>query len=570
MNETTFSSDMPPRACPAAWNDDAGKRRCSTRRKRRLLWSVVLILLAVVPAGCGPSVSDNAAPPSRSSETAADRAAPLEQPAVIPPAAPSDAAPPVGCPYDGDRDVWEVCFIQGNKVGHTRAQTRRVMVDGRELVELQWTARLKVVRFGQTAELGIDLTSRETADGRLVDFTETRRLGPSPTRVEGRVEKDLLILTKTSEGKTVTENRPWSDRTGGFQSAEYSLAARPMKPGETRVIRALLPGAEQVTMRLEARGLEPTALLHGVHQLLRIDSTTWSGDAPPIEGTLWADARGEVLKNRVAVQEVFRADRAEALDESELGKIDLGLDTVVPVDRPIPDPHHTRRIRYRISLADGDPARAVTMGVSQQVKPLGPHAAELTVLAVRPDRPKTLADLRTDRPTLDDVNPNSLVQSDDATIRQMAAEATRGTTDAWSKAVALERYVHEAVRDKTFSHAMASAAEVARTREGDCTEHAVLLAALARAADLPARVAVGLVYFDRGEDPRHVFGYHMWTEIYVDDRWIPMDATLGQGGIGAAHLKLAHGSLKDANLLGSFLPVVNVLGRLKIDVIEVE
>jgi hypothetical protein len=62
----------------------------------------------------------------------------------------------------------------------------------------------------------------------------------------------------------------------------------------------------------------------------------------------------------------------------------------------------------------------------------------------------------------------------------------------------------------------------------------------------------------------------MWTEIHVGDRWIPMDATLGLGGIGAAHLKLAHGSFKDANVLGSFLPVVNVLGRLKIEVLEVQ
>ena len=40
----------------------------------------------------------------------------------------------------------------------------------------------------------------------------------------------------------------------------------------------------------------------------------------------------------------------------------------------------------------------------------------------------------------------------------------------------------------------ATAAEVARSREGDCTEHAVLLAALARARGIPARVAMGLVY----------------------------------------------------------------------------
>ena len=52
--------------------------------------------------------------------------------------------------------------------------------------------------------------------------------------------------------------------------------------------------------------------------------------------------------------------------------------------------------------------------------------------------------------------------------------------------------------------------------------------------------------------------------------WIPIDATLAKGGIGAGHLELAHSSLKGASAYSSFLPVVQVVGRLKIEVIEAE
>jgi hypothetical protein len=62
----------------------------------------------------------------------------------------------------------------------------------------------------------------------------------------------------------------------------------------------------------------------------------------------------------------------------------------------------------------------------------------------------------------------------------------------------------------------------------------------------------------------------MWDELYIGDRWIPMDATLAQGGIGAAHIKLAHSNLKGASAYSSFLPVAQVLGRLKIKVLEAE
>ena len=94
----------------------------------------------------------------------------------------------------------------------------------------------------------------------------------------------------------------------------------------------------------------------------------------------------------------------------------------------------------------------------------------------------------------------------------------------------------------------------------------MLLAALARACQLPARVVVGLVYVPSQQG----FGYHMWTEIFDGKRWLPLDATLGQGGIGASHLELGDSNLKDAQGLTSLISLVQVLGKLKIEVLEVE
>jgi hypothetical protein len=128
----------------------------------------------------------------------------------------------------------------------------------------------------------------------------------------------------------------------------------------------------------------------------------------------------------------------------------------------------------------------------------------------------------------------------------------------------LERCAGGVITRSGYSQAFASAAEVIDAGEGDCTEHAVLLAALCRARKIPARVAIGLVYVNQA------FCYHMWTEVHVGGRWIPLDATRPQGGIGAAHLKMAHGHLEGASALSSFLPVLQVIGRLKIEILEVE
>lgn len=84
-------------------------------------------------------------------------------------------------------------------------------------------------------------------------------------------------------------------------------------------------------------------------------------------------------------------------------------------------------------------------------------------------------------------------------------------------------------------------------------------------------MAIGLVYVQ----DKQAFGYHMWTEVYVDGRWLPLDATLGKGGIGASHLKLSDSNLSDSGAGGQstftgLLAVMQVVGRLKISVLEAQ
>ena len=240
----------------------------------------------------------------------------------------------------------------------------------------------------------------------------------------------------------------------------------------------------------------------------------------------------------------------------------------MPVDRALPSPHATKRIRYRLQLEGGDPAAAFVSGYSQRVRSLDPHTAEVTVYAVRPDTAAANPDAVDDPPTEDDRAPNNLIQSDNSKIVAVAAEAVGDEKDPWRVALALESRVKKLITKKDYTQAFASAADVVQSNAGDCTEHAVLLAALARARGVPARVAIGLVYVE--QEGKSQFAYHMWNELCIGKHWSPMDSTLAQGGIGAAHLKIARSTLKGASAFSSFLPVAHVAGRLKIVIEEVE
>ena len=101
----------------------------------------------------------------------------------------------------------------------------------------------------------------------------------------------------------------------------------------------------------------------------------------------------------------------------------------------------------------------------------------------------------------------------------------------------LEDFVRSYIRTKDLSVGYASALEVARKPEGDCTQHAVLLAALGRAVGIPTRVVDGIVYVDSYAGSEHVFVPHAWTQAYVDGSWHSFDAALH--GFDAGHVALS-------------------------------
>jgi transglutaminase-like putative cysteine protease len=237
-------------------------------------------------------------------------------------------------------------------------------------------------------------------------------------------------------------------------------------------------------------------------------------------------------------------------------------------------------VRYRLAWKPGaDPAGATDDALlalatgTQSAVGLSGGAVELTVARREPGaRPGTDPRIPPagggDAARPEDLAPNPFVQSDDPRIAEVAGRiaplsAGSGPAERWQAAKALERWVYDHVAEKNLHTAFASAAEVFEERAGDCTEHAVLLAALTRAAGVPSRLVAGLLY-SRGS-----FVGHMWTEVYCGDGWYPLDAVQGLGGVGPDHVALAHASLADGSISDLFLGLLPVLGRLDLEVLEV-
>jgi hypothetical protein len=469
----------------------------------------------------------------------------------------------------GQREFWDVNYLAGNKVGYEHTIIEERLRGGQKLVRIRQRQVLSLKRFSETLEASMELESWQNVEGQLLAFRGQQKQGLLPLEFTGQVVGDRLIVRQRSAGREDTLEIPWKNTYRGLRAVEDSLARQPMQPGEKRRLQFLLPSFNVIaTAELEAADYQPVQLLTGTHELLKIDMRLSAPGGFEINGILWTDRSGEILKSFTDLMhlEVYRSTREQALAATEQISLDLGEDVRVPVVGRLERPNETRKVRYRVTMDGGDPARLFVVGMGQQVQVGPPGQAEVTVYALRPGQSMPPEEtLSNDPPQEGDLAPNSYIQSDNPEIIAFAENVTRNLHDPWEIAVALERAVYEYISDSNYRVGFASAAEVFQSRQGDCTEHAVLLAALARARKIPARVAMGLVY-----SPNNAFYYHMWTEVYINGIWYPLDSTLGRGGIAADHLKMAVSNLQGAGALAGVIPILRALGKLKIEVVEVQ
>jgi transglutaminase-like putative cysteine protease len=476
---------------------------------------------------------------------------------------PSDAA---------DREYWDAIYFADKKVGYVHTVYAPIRENGRELLRITAESELSIQRFSELTRQRLRSTSIETPSGEVVRFESSMSSGDSgeaevSLEATGKVDGDQLQLKLTTLGKTQAATLPWKKEWGGYFAMDQSLERQPLQPGEKRQLRAILPGFNQIAdVEFVAGPYELTDMLDGKRELLRIETKITLG-ANVLEQTVWTARDGQTMKTFMpALKQVTYRTSQETAVAKGTGTFDLGETTVVKIERPLEDPHRTRRVVYRATLTTGDPRKYFVQGATQLIRPVDEHTIEIVVRSLRPADESGTAFSADEPPTPEDLAPNSLIQSDNEQVLKVANEIAANKTSPWEIAVALEWRVQEMIDNKNFSQALSSAAEVLRSGEGDCTEHAVLLAALCRARKIPARVAIGLVYYR----PANGFAYHMWTEAWVGDRWIPLDATLGQGGIGAAHLTVSRSNLKGVDPLTQFLPVLQLMGNLELEVLEAE
>jgi transglutaminase-like putative cysteine protease len=244
---------------------------------------------------------------------------------------------------------------------------------------------------------------------------------------------------------------------------------------------------------------------------------------------------------------------------------DLGAAAMVSLNKPISRPHDVKGVVYRITLkGDDKPTTAFAEDNRQEIRNAKGNSFELHVHAVRAPG-KGENDAKVGEEFLESCY---YLDSADKEVQDLARTAAGDERDPWRKAKSIERWVCDHMKHSASAE-FGTAGQIARNLEGDCRQHAMLTAAMCRAASVPSRTALGLVYvMDPKKGP--MMGFHMWTEVWIKGEWLGIDATLGRGSVGAAHVKIADSSWHDTHDQKPLYPVTRVLGKVTMEVVSVD
>jgi transglutaminase-like putative cysteine protease len=138
------------------------------------------------------------------------------------------------------------------------------------------------------------------------------------------------------------------------------------------------------------------------------------------------------------------------------------------------------------------------------------------------------------------LNPSFVIDFDQPPVEALRREVA-ALYGAQPSVPELVRFTRDTLDESWDGPGFAVASSAATSRSGDCSEHAVLLAGLARAFDRPARVVLGVLVVTH-EDQLGAFG-HAWAEIHDGVRWRRADATSWEGADTLGHVPV--GVLRD-------------------------
>jgi len=256
--------------------------------------------------------------------------------------------------------------------------------------------------------------------------------------------------------------------------------------------------------------------------------------------TAWIDTDGSVLQEEGVMGITLKKISAEEAKGSGLAAgEDLTLVASVPADQVIADADKLSRLVLRITGVE-------IISTERQRFDSG-------VLILTREAFSGLSEDYFTEPAIF-LEPAALIQSDHPIILKQLWQIISEKDAPVVRIQKITEWIFRNIEKRPVL-SVPNALETLENRMGDCNEHAVLLAAFARAAGIPARIETGLVHL-RGR-----FYYHAWNSVFLG-KWITVDSLMNQIPADVTHISLSRGNPENQ------FEILGAIGNIGISVLE--
>lgn len=454
-------------------------------------------------------------------------------------------------------------MMDGKKIGNV--ESTREVCDG--TVTTTEKTKMTIGRMGVMMTVNSADISIETTEGKPVSFESVMDASIVKSRTTGKFLEDGKVeITSDQMGTIQKKTIDYPKGALMVEGLRLLQKKKGLAPGTSYTAKLFVPQFQAaVDAEVNIGPKAQTDLFGRVVSLAEIkvdmNMPSMPGMAPTkVTSTSYVDKDYRALKTLVPAMgmklEMIACDKEFAKSPDDqvdfLDKLLLESPKKLKLDGKIVK----GKLTYTIKPADGAKVN-IPSGDNQKAQINKDGTIILTVDPAKAKEGVSFPYKGKDPKILDMLKSTMYIQCDDEKIIELAKQGTKGIEDAAKAAKAIEKFVGEYISEKNLSVGYATASEVAVSKQGDCSEHAVLTAAMCRAVGIPARVVVGLVYVEEFGHRKNIFGGHAWNQVNIDGKWIGIDATRG---FGAGHIELATGTGEPAD----FFSMINTLGCFKI------
>lgn len=506
----------------------------------------LFVLLLTLPVQCRTeTASSPTAPKASKGSEASEGDRPQPKAASTQVGAPSGPAPSDSEPI---RDIWYDFTFKGQKVGYLHARDEPTVYEGEPALHVLRSSVLEVTRLSQRVRMESSIQAWARKDGTPLEFLHRRQEGGQVRQIRGRRVPEGFEIVTTVGGRDSREVHPLEPGTV-LASTMDALWFSDLDPSFEKKGMAISESEGDIQpFQVEVTGEEDGRF---VVKQVHAGVTSLSYVAPG----------GTVERTEIPAMgaSFVVAPRDQALKLGEA--VDLFSAGLFSVPQALPPRQEIVELQVRVGTRSGAEPPALE-DVRQKARSSGSEAVLTLTWSPEPEgqtrRPVQEPELAPylEATAYEDLKDPALVAA--------AEKAVDGAPDVWTAAQRLNRFVNRTIERKTLARAFNSASEALQSKEGDCTEHAVLFSALAKISGIPTRLATGLVYVG---GVRNQFGYHEWVEVWTDGRWHPMDPTFGQVRADPTHIKFAVGQSDPDGLRQSGKVAASLIGDLELEVL---